>query len=254
MEPDDNIKCFSCIRKQAAIRAKRAGQFNLIYLPTGAWGDIILSTMTDQTTDEMIPTRATLLLRLKNWQDQSSWQDFFDIYWRLIHRVAIKGGLTRTEAEEVVQETMIAVARHMPAFKYDPAVGSFKAWLLNLTRWRIADQFRKRKHFEEIMPPAGETSLGSVPTTEPVDPASENLDVLWEAEWETNLLEAAVAKVKRRLEPEKYQIFDFNMNKGWSSEKVATAFGIPVDQVYKAKHRITEQIREEVDRLRRELI
>jgi RNA polymerase sigma-70 factor (ECF subfamily) len=223
-------------------------------LPTAAGGDIILSTMTSQPTDEMIPTRATLLLRLKDWQDQASWQDFFDIYCKLIHRVAIKGGLTKTEAEEVVQETMIAVARNMPDFKYDPANGSFKAWLLNLTRWRISDQLRKRKDFEEIMPPSEETSLGTVTTTEPVDPASENLESFWEAEWEINLLEAAVAKVKRRANPEKYQIFDFNVNKGWSSEKVAAAFGISVDQVYQARFRVTEQIKEEAERLRRELI
>jgi RNA polymerase sigma factor (sigma-70 family) len=210
--------------------------------------------MTSQPTDEMIPTRATLLLRLKDWQDQASWQDFFDIYCKLIHRVAVKGGLTKTEAEEVVQETMIAVARNMHDFKYDPANGSFKAWLLNLTRWRIADQFRKRKDFDEIMPPSEETSLGIVTTPEPVDPASENLDAFWEAEWEINLLEAAVAKVKRGLEPEKYQIFDFNVNKGWSSEKVAAAFGIPVEHVYKAKHRVTEQIKQEVERLQKELI
>jgi RNA polymerase sigma factor (sigma-70 family) len=239
-------------------KANKAAQFNLIrvtfYLPTGARKDIVSSTMTVEQKDELIPTRATLLLRLKNWQDQSSWQDFFDIYCKLIRRVAIKGGLTKTEADEVVQETMIAVARHMPTFKYDPVTGSFKAWLLNLTRWRIADQFRKRKDFEEILPPSEETSMGNGAATEPIDPASENLEALWEAEWEINLLEAAVAKVKRRLEPEKYQIFDFNVNKGWSSEKVAAAFGIPVDHVYKAKHRVTEQIKEEVERLRRELI
>jgi RNA polymerase sigma factor (sigma-70 family) len=207
-----------------------------------------------QPTDELIPTRATLLLRLKNWQDQSSWQDFFDIYWKLVHRVALKGGLTETEAEEVVQETMIAVARHMPAFKYDPAIGSFKAWLLNLTRWRIADQIRRRKDSAEFAPPAEETSLGTRTTNEPIDPTSENLDVLWDAEWENNLLEAAVAKVKRRLEPERYQIFDFNINKGWPAEKVAATFGIPIAHVYQAKYRVTEQIKEEVERLRREMI
>ncbi len=217
-------------------------------------GYIVSLMTTVEPTDELIPTRATLLLRLKNWQDQSSWQNFFDIYSKLIRRVAVKGGLTRAEADEVVQETMIAVAKHMPAFRYDPAVGSFKAWLLNLTRWRIADQLRKRKDFQALMPLAVETSLGTNLTNEPIDPASQNLDALWEAEWEFNLLETAVAKVRRRLDPKKYQIFDFIVNKGWSSEKVSVAFGIPVEQVYLAKHRVTEQIKEEVERLRREMI
>ena len=68
--------------------------------------------------DELIPTRTTLIHRLKNWQDQSSWQDFFDTYWKLIYGVAIKGGLTKTEAQDVVQETMLSVAKHTVSYTH----------------------------------------------------------------------------------------------------------------------------------------
>ena len=95
-----------------------------------------------KTADELTATRTTLLQRLKNWQDQSSWQDFFDTYWKLIYSGALKAGLNEAEAQEVVQETMISVAKHMPTFEYDRAIGSFKAWLLTMTRWRITDQLR----------------------------------------------------------------------------------------------------------------
>src|SRR5213593_1463943 len=103
----------------------------------------------DEDAGRLLPTRATLLERLKNWQDQASWQQFFDNYWQLIYGVARKAGLTESEAEEVVQETMFSVAKHMPTFKYDPAIGSFKAWLLKMTRWRIIAQFRKRQPIED---------------------------------------------------------------------------------------------------------
>src|SRR5579862_9254910 len=93
---------------------------------------------------ELIPTRATLIERLKNWQDRTSWQEFFNIYWQLIYCVARRGGLTDVEAQDVVQETLMSVAKHIPTFKYDPALGSFKGWLLNMARWRIIDQLRKR--------------------------------------------------------------------------------------------------------------
>ena len=91
--------------------------------------------------DELIRTRTTLINRLQNWQDQASWQEFFDVYWKLIYFYAIKSGLTETEAQDVVQETMFSVAKHMPKFKYDRKIGSFKTWLMNMTRWRITDQF-----------------------------------------------------------------------------------------------------------------
>ena len=56
-------------------------------------------------------------------------------------------------------------------------------------------------------------------------------------------------KVKRRLDPQKYQIFDFYVNKEWPAAKIAESFNIPVSQVYLAKHRITEMIAEEVKKL-----
>jgi RNA polymerase sigma-70 factor (ECF subfamily) len=204
--------------------------------------------------DELIPTRTTLIDRLKDWQDQSSWQDFFDTYWKLIYDIARKGGLTDAEAQDVVQETMLSVARHMPTFKYNPVVGSFKAWLLNMTRWRITDQLRKRGPLQTQAPPPGDNSGGrsaidpSASLDRMIDPKASELEALWDAEWEKTLLAAAIARVKRRLDPQKYQVFDFYVNKEWPPEKVASAFGIPVDQVYLIKHRVAELIRDEVKR------
>ncbi|MBI3852329.1 MAG: sigma-70 family RNA polymerase sigma factor [Verrucomicrobia bacterium] len=199
--------------------------------------------------DELIPTRATLIQRLKNWQDQSSWQDFFDTYWKLIYHVALKAGLREAEAQDVVQETMISVAKHMPSFKYDPAIGSFKAWLLNMTRWRISDQLRKREIAAEHRAFSNDTATGTRTVDKVVDPRSQELDAVWEAEWKKNLYDAAIAKVKRRFDPQKYQIFDLYVNKEWAPARVATAFGVSIDQVYLAKHRVTEMITEEVQRL-----
>ena len=204
--------------------------------------------------EELIPTRATLLVRLKNWQDQSSWQEFFDIYWKLIYGVARKAGLSDAEAQDVVQETMVAVSKHMPDFNYDPALGSFKAWLLNMTRWRIVSQVRKRSPAVELRSSPDSTSTASAdPVQNLPDPAGAELDHHWEAEWENNLLEAAIARVKRRVDPIKYQIFDLYVNKEMPPEKVAASFGITVNQVYVIKHRVTEAIKTEVKRLQHEI-
>jgi len=72
------------------------------------------------TSPEIIPTRQSLLNRLKDRDDSSSWKDFFDTYWFLIYGVARKAGLTDSEAQDVVQETIISVARKIPEFTYDP--------------------------------------------------------------------------------------------------------------------------------------
>ncbi len=94
--------------------------------------------------DELIPTRESLLSRIKNWEDRESWQDFFETYWRLIYNTARKAGLSDAEAQDIVQETVLSVARKIEGFKYDPGVCSFKSWMLQLTRWRIINQLKRR--------------------------------------------------------------------------------------------------------------
>src|SRR5512144_1818270 len=96
------------------------------------------------TRQDLLPTRYSLLSRLGNWDDQQSWKDFFDAYWRLIYGIAINAGLTPAEAQDVVQETVICVSKNIAKFKRDRGLGSFKGWLRNIVRWRIADQFHKR--------------------------------------------------------------------------------------------------------------
>ena len=199
-----------------------------------------------------LQTRVTLIKRIQNLDDQSSWREFFDTYWKLIYGVARQAGMTDVEAQDVVQETMVSVAKHIPTFKYDPSIGSFKAWLLNMTRWRILDQLRKRgpaSYKRSVYEPTTGTST----VERLVDPNSEDLDRVWEAEWQKTLFDAALAKVKKRIEPQKYQIFDFYVNKEWAPEKVAKTFGVSVDQVYLAKHRVAEMIRAEVKRLEKEM-
>src|SRR5260221_14525493 len=93
---------------------------------------------------DLIPTRRSLIYRLRDLGDEESWSDFFQTYSRLIYEVALKSGLSDAEAQEVVQETVISVAKQMPGFQYDPALGRFKGWLLQITRRRIADQVRKQ--------------------------------------------------------------------------------------------------------------
>jgi RNA polymerase sigma factor (sigma-70 family) len=203
-----------------------------------------------ETRNDWVETRVTLINRLRNWRDHASWQDFFDTYSKLIHDSAVKSGLTRSEAQDVVQETLVTVAQHIPTFKYDPSIGSFKSWLYNITRWRITDQFRKR---ELVDTDHEETGTGTRRVERVPNPISDDLDMIWNMEWEKGLLDSAVNKVRRQLDPQKFQMFDFYVNKEWSPEKVAQTFGVSTNEVYLAKHRVTEMIKQEVGRLQKEI-
>ena len=199
--------------------------------------------------EELIPTRHSLLVRLKNWDDADSWKEFFEIYWKLIYGVAIKAGLPEVEAQEVVQETVIGVSRKMPEFNYDPAVGSFKGWLLHMTRWRINDQFRKRRHQAEHLRQDGDSTTRTSLIDQIPDPAGVNLENIWDDEWQSNLLEVAIEKVKQKVKPKQYQIFDLYVVKKWPVQKITATLKINIGPVYLAKHRVSALLKEEVKAL-----
>lgn len=199
--------------------------------------------------EEIIPTRRSLLSRLKNWNDGDAWQTFFDTYWKLIYNAAIRAGLTEAEAQDVVQETVIAVSRKIPEFMYDPGKGSFKTWLLRQTTWRIAGQKRKRLPIttEKSSPRTSSrtTTLERVP-----DPAVSALEASWDREWEKNLLDAAIRRVKAKVNAKHFQAFDLCVSKKWPPSKVAKDLRINPARVYMIKHRIGNLLKMELNELK----
>lgn len=112
--------------------------------------------------DELLPTRRSLIERLR----------------------------------DLDQETVIGVARKMPEFNYDPSVCSFKGWLMHVTRCRIADRFRRRRPQNvPLAVPQTDTAAEAVP--EIVDPAADVLTGIWNEEWQKNIMDVAMERVRR---------------------------------------------------------
>lgn len=200
-------------------------------------------------------TRKSLIERLKDWEDQKSWDEFYKTYWRLIYSVAIKSGLRNDEAFDAVQETIICIAKQQQVGKYDPEQGSFKAWLMNMTRWRIADQFRKRKK-DTAMPPtlSDDDSRRTASLDRFEDPKGPEIEKVWDAEWNRNLTERGMEIVKGRVSPKQFQIFDCYVVKGWDANKVKTELGVSIAQVYLAKHRVGAILKKEIQQLEKQLL
>ena len=203
--------------------------------------------------NEFLPTRESLLRRLKSWDDQESWADFFNTYWRLIYSAALKAGLNEAQAQDVVQDTIIVVAKKMKDFTYDRAIDSFKGWLLYLTRKRIALEYR-RKERERVTSVSSESTDWTLEAKDLPDPAGFDLQSVWEQEWERNLWEAAITRVKKEVNAKQFQMFDLYTIKEKSAQEVARQLNVPVAQVYLAKHRISSLLKKELTRLRNQML
>ena len=196
-------------------------------------------------------TRRSLIMRLGDWKDQRSWDEFYRTYWRLIYSVALKAGLREDEAWDVVQETVLTIAKQSLRNAYDPERGSFKMWLWNVTRWRINDQFRQRGK----APQQANTAEDAATTTrEPVenvpDTSSNNFSQIWEREWQQNVMKAALERVKMRVSPRQFQIFECNVLQGMNATDVRRLLGVSMTQVYLAKHRVGSVLKKEIEYIR----
>lgn len=188
-------------------------------------------------------TRRSLIMRLGDWKDQRSWDEFYRTYWRLIYSVALQAGLREDEAWDVVQETVLTIAKQSLKGSYDPERGSFKMWLWNITRWRINDQFRHRNKNK-----AAEDSHSVLENV--ADAGGSTFDDIWEREWQENLMKAALERVKMKVAPKQFQIFDYNVLRGMSANEVRQKLGVSIAQVYLAKHRVGGTLKKEIAYLR----
>jgi RNA polymerase sigma factor (sigma-70 family) len=188
------------------------------------------------------------LTRLKDWDDQQAWREFFDLYWRLIYSVARRAGLSEAEAQDVVQETLLVVAKEMPGFRYDPARGSFKAWLHTVIRGRLGRHWRKAPR---------------VPRSDTRDASNEHSDeewgetaappefeAIWQAEWEQNFIEAALRRVQAKVSPRQYLLFSLASLKEVPTSVIMERYEASRTQIYIAKLRVGRLFQTELQRLR----
>jgi RNA polymerase sigma factor (sigma-70 family) len=196
-----------------------------------------------QWPSSLVATRQSLLTRLKKSEDQDGWQRFFDTYAAVIHSLALRSGLNAAEADDALQETMLSVAKEMPGFRYDPARGSFKSWLFQITRRRIADQFRRRVRHQRDGDDLND-KLSDVP-----DPNADTLNRAWEDEWRENQLHLAIERVKRKVSPRQWQMFDLVALQHWPTERVCDLLGVNRAQLYMARMRIGRALKSEIELL-----
>jgi len=194
-------------------------------------------------------TRPSLVAGLQAG-DEDRWTEFFRIYGPVFRGFALKAGLTETEADEVVQETCIGVARNVAEYRYEPARCRFKTWLLNLASWRVQNQFEKRRRWEsqqQRLLNDAEPGLAGVSAAAPVpQTGASDLNALWEAEWRTHVYQSALTKVREKISATQFQIFDLHVLKEWPGGEVATALGLSAASISLAKHRVASALKVEV--------
>jgi RNA polymerase sigma-70 factor (ECF subfamily) len=190
----------------------------------------------------MNTTRASLLIRIKNPRDTQAWAEFYDFYAPLLYRYARARGLGHEDAEDVRSTCYEAIVRQIPHFDYDRAKGGFKAWLRTLVNRRVVDLLRKRRE-----PTAESHELAELPAREPPT------DELWEQHWKQQHLRYCVQQVRSAVAPQTFEAFQMLIEQGCTVPEVCDRLGMNPNQVYKAKARVLELVRQRMAALYSEI-
>jgi DNA-directed RNA polymerase specialized sigma24 family protein len=79
------------------------------------------------------------------------------------------------------------------------------------------------------------------------------LDAASETEWQKHVLDAALARIARRVPAKHFQVFDLYSRQGWPVLRVSRELGVNPAAVYLISHRLTKQLKAEVETLRASL-
>jgi RNA polymerase sigma-70 factor (ECF subfamily) len=186
-------------------------------------------------------TRVTLLGRLqRDPTDAAAWAEFVDHYGPRVYRWCRKWHLQEADARDVTQTVLLKLALKMREFRYDPS-RSFRAWLKTVARnaWQDFLDARQRAAVEPGDPSA---------LLENVE-AREDLLRQIEEEFDRELLEEAMARVRLRVAARTWDAFRLLALEGLSGADAAARLGMKVAHVFVARSNVQKLLREEVQRL-----
>ncbi|HEX3147924.1 MAG TPA: sigma-70 family RNA polymerase sigma factor [Gemmataceae bacterium] len=187
-------------------------------------------------------TSATLIGRLRQFPpDQAAWAQFAERYGRKIYGWCRTWNLQEADAEDITQGVLLKLAEKMRAFEYDPT-RSFRAWLKTITRHAWLDTGSARK---AAVAAGGSHALELLQAVE----AREDLVERLGEEFDRELLDEAMTRVRCRVVPRTWEAFERTALRGESGAEVAKAVGMKVATVFVARSKVQKMLQEELAKL-----
>lgn len=184
-------------------------------------------------------TRLSLLVRLRDSQDDRAWTEFVEVYAPLIYGFVCTQGMQDADAADLTQEVLRAVARAIKRFAYDSQRGTFRSWLFTVVRNKLRNcLLRRKRECRGTGDSAVQAMLAEYPAPQ------EDQAALWERECERRRFDWAAKRVRTEVQDSTWQAFWLSAVEGQSGQQVAEALGMPVAAVYLAKSRIMARIKQ----------
>jgi RNA polymerase sigma-70 factor (ECF subfamily) len=187
---------------------------------------------------EIPPTRASLLLRLRDAEDADAWREFVDLYAPLVYGYARKQGLQDADAADLCQDVLRAVAGAVGRLDYDARRGAFRNWLFTVVRRKLANWREARGNKAQG---SGDTGTHQLLEKCPAPPGNE---ADWDAEWERRLVAWACEQARKQVSDTTWQAFWRTAVEGQPGKQVAAGLGLSIAAVYHARSRVLARLKD----------
>ena len=187
-------------------------------------------------------TRPSLLLAIRDAQNNAAWEQFIDLYTPLVFTHCRGRGLQEADAADVSQEVMRAVAAAIRRFEYDRARGAFRTWLLTVTRSKLNNFFSSHARIPVAV---GDTAMQE--RLENVPPPEEGVE--WEHEFRQRLFQYTAEKIRDEFQEKTWLAFWQSTVENKPVDQVAALLGLSVGAVYIARSRVTARLRARISQL-----
>jgi RNA polymerase sigma-70 factor (ECF subfamily) len=191
----------------------------------------------------MNETRQSLLLRAQTGET-GAWKDLLDLYRPLILGWLNRQGVPAGDLEDLSQEVLLSVVKHLPGFHHSGQRGAFRCWLRTIVCSRTTDYWRAVDAGTQPQGGSGATAA----LQQIVDPDSD-LNRQWDEEHDRYVLHCLLDLVEEEFEPITLQAFRRLALDGVSGAEAAQELGLSVAAVYVAKSRVLARIRQEAEGL-----
>jgi len=186
-------------------------------------------------------TRPSLLLRIRDARDKEAWSQFVQVYTPIVYRYVRRHGLQDADAADVTQDVLRTVVRWADRLSGDRPRGSFRSWLLTVTRSRLSDHFDRLKR-----QPLG-SGDSDVEETLNRQPAREvGTEEEWEREYRWSLFDWAARQVRGEFRATTWEAFWQATVLGRESKAVARELGMSVGALYIARSRVLARIKQQI--------
>jgi RNA polymerase sigma-70 factor (ECF subfamily) len=196
--------------------------------------------------EAQLSTRISLLIRLRQEPaDEGAWNEFVERYGQLVLAWCQQWGLQPADADDVSQNVLLKLAQRLRSFAYDPSL-RFRGFLRTIAHNACKDYLAGKGR--DV---AAAADTGVYAALESVQ-AREDLAARLEAAFDLERLEMAQARVRQRIEPHTWEAFRLTALEGRSGAEAAALLQMQVGTVFKAKSKVQQMLRQEIEHLERD--